>query len=130
MDMQESHPPIRSFRDLIVWQRARELAGAAKKLCDGLNLRRQSSLVDEILRAGASIPGNIAEGRGRLSKADNVRHLVIALGSLNELESHVELACDWGWVTVDSTRTFRGLASEVGRMLNAQIRALGRRRLR
>jgi four helix bundle protein len=126
----ERAEPIRSFRDLIVWQRAKQLTHASQKLCDGLPPRVQLWLSDQILRAAFSITGNIAEGRGGLSKAVNVRHLLIARGSLNELESHVETACDLGYVSVNATTTFRGLAAEVGRMLNAQILKLGGRRIR
>jgi four helix bundle protein len=121
---------IRSFRDLIVWQRARQLARASQALCDRLPQRVHNWLGDQILRASFSITGNIAEGRGRLSKAENVKHLLIARGSLNELESHVEQASDLGYVTFDATKSVRDLATEVGRMLNAQIRKLSGRRLR
>jgi len=127
--MEESNKPIRSFRDLIVWQRAKQLARASQALCDQLPRSVQHWLGDQILRASFSITGNIAEGRGRLSKAENVKHLLIARGSLNELESHVEQACDLGYLEVVSTKAFSGLATEVGRMLNAQIRKLSGRRL-
>ena len=130
MESGESAGKIRSFRDLIVWQRARQLARASETLCDGLPQRVRPWLGDQILRASFSITGNIAEGRGRLSKAENVRFLLIARGSLNELESHVEQASDLGYLSVDSTRLVRDLATEVGRMLNAQIRKLSSRRLR
>ena len=121
---------INSFRDLIVWQRARQLAAASKEMCDQLPPSARYVLTEQILRASVSISGNIAEGRGRLSKADNVRHLLISRGSLNQLESHVELACDFGYITTESARKVRDLAAEVGRMLNAQIRKLGGRHLR
>ena len=130
MESGESDGKIRSFRDLIVWQRARQLARASEALCENLPQRVRPWLGDQILRASFSITGNIAEGRGRLSKAENVRFLLIARGSLNELESHVEQASDLGYLTVDSTRLVRDLATEVGRMLNAQIRKLSGRRLR
>lgn len=121
---------IQSFRDLIVWQRAKQLARASQTLCDRLPQSVRRWLGDQILRACFSITGNIAEGRGRLSKAENVKHLLIARGSLNELESHVEQASDLGYLTADTTKTVRGLAEEVGRMLNVQIRKLSGRRLR
>jgi four helix bundle protein len=130
MESGESDGKIRSFRDLIVWQRAKQLARASETLCEKLPQRVRPWLGDQILRASFSITGNIAEGRGRLSKAENVRFLLIARGSLNELESHVEQASDLGYVTVDSTKIVRDFAAEVGRMLNSQIRTLSGRRLR
>ena len=128
MESHDPSEPIRSFRDLIVWQRSRELAIASKQVSDRFP-RRAAFLDDQILRACASISGGIAEGRGRLSKADNARFLCVSRASLNELESHVELACDWGFVEIDQTRMVRSLATEVERMLNSQIRKLGNRRL-
>ena len=130
MPTNSTHPPVRSFKDLIVWQRARQLAGAVRTLTDGFSTRGQYVMADQILRAATSVAGNIAEGRGRLSKADNVRHLLIARGSLNELVSHLELAAEFGFVDVEATRNAHDLTDEVGRMLNAQIRTLGGRRMK
>jgi len=76
-----------------------------------------------------SIPANIAEGRGRLSKLDNVRHLTIARGSLEELESHLEIAVDLDFVRPEDSADALSLCTEVGRMLNSQIRKLGNRNL-
>jgi four helix bundle protein len=119
-----------SFRDLTVWQRARQLAVATKGITDKFSPRGTFILGDQMLRAAVSVPGNIAEGRGRLSKADNVRHLCIARGSLNELLSHVILAVDYDFTSAANSRVALDLGDEVGRMLNAQIRTLGTRRLR
>jgi four helix bundle protein len=120
---------ICSHRDLIVWQRAAQLASASRKVCQRLPLEARYALADQILRAAVSIAGNIAEGRGRLSKADNVRHLAIARGSVEELKSHLDLASDMGYVPAEQTLAARQLADEVRRMLNSQIRRLGNRKL-
>jgi four helix bundle protein len=109
----------------------REAAGCCTKgITDKFSPRGTFILGDQMLRAAVSVPGNIAEGRGRLSKADNVRHLCIARGSLNELLSHVILAVDYDFTSAANTRVAFDLGDEVGRMLNAQIRTLGTRRLR
>jgi len=86
-------------------------------------------LVGQILRAAVSVGGNIAEGRGRLSKADNVRHLVIARGSLMEVMSHLDFATAMDYVAEERTTKAFALATEVQCMLNVQIRKLGNRRL-
>ena len=122
-------PPILSHRDLIVWQRARALSIECRRVCKLLPAEVRYALIDQILRAAVSIAGNIAEGRGRLSKADNVRHLAIARGSLLELMSHLDLATGMEYISEESTSHAQALAVEVQCMLNVQIRKLGNRRL-
>jgi four helix bundle protein len=77
---------IRDYRDIIAWQRAIELALAVGSICDALP-RRDWELASQMRRAAHSVHSNIAEGNGRGSVADYVRHLFISRASLNELES-------------------------------------------
>ena len=121
--------PIRSHRDLIVWQRAKELAKPSLHVRRSLPRDLRFVLGDQIFRSAWSVPSNIAEGRGRLSKPDNVRHLTIARGSLEELESHLEMAVEFELLKVEDAAQALRLCSEVGRMLNVQIRRLGNREL-
>ena len=121
--------PIRSYRDLIVWQRAKELATISLQLRWALPAHLRLIIGDQILRCAWSIPSNIAEGRGRLSKADNVRHLTIARGSLQELESHLTMAVEFELLRAEDAAAAIRLCAEVGRMLNAQIRKIGNRHL-
>ncbi len=121
--------PIRSYRDLIVWQRAKDLTRESLRIRSVLPRDLRFVIGDQILRSAWSIPSNIAEGRGRLSKADNVRHLTIARGSLEEFDSHLTMSVEFELLKVDDAATAVRLCSEVGRMLNAQIRKLGNREL-
>ena len=124
-----SSEPIRSHRDLIVWQRAKELAKASLHLYRRLPRDLRYFLGGQIVRSAWSVLSNIAEGRGRLSKPDNVRHLTIARGSLEELESHFEMAVEFELVKAEDAAQALRLCSEVGRMLNVLIRKLGNREL-
>ena len=80
----------------------------------------------QIRRASASVPANIAEGNGRRTRPDYLRHLSIANGSLLELESHLLLAERLR--IVDAARLARAadLSGHVGRMLHGLIRSLTR----
>jgi four helix bundle protein len=83
--------PIRDYRDLIVWQKAMDLAVACEKVCVELP-GRASSVATQIRRCAVSIPANIAEGNGRFSRPDYLKHLSIANGSVKELETHIEFS--------------------------------------
>ena len=121
-------PPVRSFRDLIVWQRAMELAEESVRLADRLPVRRLRGLRDQIERSAASIPANIAEGNGKQRTGDYLRYLSIANGSLMELQTHVELAARVGLADASAVNRVKELSDEVSRMLRARVRALERRR--
>src|SRR5258705_12883410 len=83
--------PIRDYRDLIVWQKAMELAVTCERVCVELPARA-SSVATQIRRCSVSIPANIAEGNGRFSRGDYLRHLSIANGGVKEIETHLEFS--------------------------------------
>jgi four helix bundle protein len=122
--MGEAAPPVRSYRDLKVWQRAMELAVECHMLTRRFPRRSSSGLVAQLERAAGSVPANIAEGNGRRTRADYLRHLSIANGSLAELETHMLLAARLGLVSPREMRRVLSTASEVGRLLAGLIRAL------
>lgn len=115
---------IRSYRDLIVWQRAIELAARCDQLARRIPSTRSSALPSQIQRASASVPANIAEGTGRRSRADYLRHLSIANGSLKELESHLYLSERTRALPPEDVASTLAVCSEVGRMLAGLIRRL------
>jgi four helix bundle protein len=115
---------IASFRDLTVWKKAITLAEAAYVLATALPRREQFELAAQIRRAAASVPANIAEGHNRHARRAYANHIAIALGSLAETESHVELAVRLRLLDVVEASRFLAQASEVNRMLHGLARAL------
>jgi four helix bundle protein len=81
-------PKIRDYRDLIVWQKAMEFALLCDDICDTLD-GRLAHIVPQLRKASNSVHANIAEGNGRFSRPDYLRHLSISSGSLREAESHL-----------------------------------------
>ena len=79
---------IRDYRDLLAWQRAMDLAVNCESVCDELP-ETGKHIALQIRRAANSVHANIAEGNGRFSRAEYLRHLAIANGSLRDLESHL-----------------------------------------
>jgi four helix bundle protein len=84
----------------------------------------QFALTNQIRRAAVSVPSNIAEGHGRLHRADFVRCLAIARGSLMELKTQLEIAEQLGYLSRDFSTDAWATANEVGRLLNGLIRSL------
>ena len=115
------HRPARSFRDLIVWQKAHGFTLAVYKLTAAFPQRETYSLALQMRRAAVSIPANIAEGFRKRGRADKVRFMNIAEGSLEESHYYLILTQDLGY---GSTDDLMGLLDEVSRLLNAYCRAL------
>ena len=113
---------VKSYRDLIVWQKAMEFARMVYRLQKALPKEEVYGLGDQIRRAVVSIPSNIAEGYGRESKSDFMHFLVIARGSLCEVETQLDLAQSLGYLSVPDE--IWCLAGEIGRMLNGFISKL------
>ncbi len=81
-------------------------------------------LTSQLRRAAASIPANIAEGRGRRHTREYIQHLPIAAGSLAEVETHLELAARLGYVSAEIINPLHEQCSEIGRMLNGLAKSL------
>lgn len=115
---------IKSYRDLIVWQKSMALTVEIYRLTRKLPVREQFGLVSQLQRAAVSIPANIAEGHSRGSRGDYRRHVSVARGSLAELETHLELTRLLGLAPEGATASAETLATEVGRMLSALLHRL------
>jgi len=115
---------IASFRDLMVWKKSITLAEAAYALASSLPRREQFELAAQIRRAATSVPANIAEGHNRRARRAYANHIAIALGSLAEVESHIELAARLDLVDRTTAQRFFEQAAEVNRMLHGLARAL------
>jgi len=101
-----------------------ELAVECHLIARALPRRGASGLAAQIERAAGSVPANIAEGCGRRTRPDYLRHLSIANGSLLELETHVLIASRLGLLKPGQLATVLALSAETGRLLNGLIRRL------
>lgn len=119
--------PVRSYRDLLVWQRAMDLVVSAYELAKRLPRDELYGLTSQIRRAATSVPANIAEGQGRRSTGQFLQFLSVANGSLLELETHLFVAERLGLLmSHDLEETFR-LCRDVGKMLSGLMRRLEER---
>jgi len=119
--------PVRSYRDLLVWQRAMEVVVRAYAVASALPPTELRALGTQIRRAAVSIPANIAEGHGREHLGDYLRYLSIANGSLKELETLVTVATRLGMAAPETADALLESTAETGRMLSGLVRSLRRR---
>jgi four helix bundle protein len=115
----------RNYRDLIVWQKAMDLATATYRATKDLPKDETYGLRAQIRRAAVSIPSNIAEGEGRGTFAELCRFLRIAYGSLRELETQFLLSERLGYLTPSAVGPLMQACAEVGRLINGLLRARG-----
>jgi four helix bundle protein len=83
---------ITSYRDVEVWQLAMETVDLTYRLLRDLPTEERYALAAQMRRASVSVPSNIAEGHARRSLRAYLNHLGIALGSLGELDTELEIA--------------------------------------
>jgi len=111
----EKREPVKSFKDLVVWQKAYKLALELYQKTKVFPKEELYGLKQQMRRAAVSIPSNIAEGYGRKHKAEYHHFLSIAYGSLLELDTQCLLSHDLGYIEYNELT--KGLIREVGAML-------------
>jgi four helix bundle protein len=116
--------PIKSHRDLIVWQKSMDLVVKVYRATEGFPKAEIYGLTSQIRRAVTSIPANIAEGQGRRQTKEFLYFLANARGSLWELDTHLEAAFRLGFLLSIAYEELRSQLDEVGRMLNGLMRSV------
>lgn len=114
---------VKSFCDLRVWQDAMWFAELALALCDGWD-GADRELAWQLRRAAISIPSNIAEGHARKHTNHFRYHLSIALGSLAEADTQIEIAARRGRVPQHDLQPMNHLIQSIRRKLHALHAAL------
>ncbi len=107
---------------LVVWRRALDVSVEICNIAARYRGRRHAALLNQITRAVASIPANIAEGAGQSTDAQFARFLDVALGSLQELQSHLHLAAGVGLFPEPQVERWRNELVAIRRMLNGLAR--------
>jgi four helix bundle protein len=124
-----SHTTVNSYRDLLVWKAAIELAVDCYSATKSFPTNEAYGMTSQIRRAAASIAANIAEGYGREHRGSFIQFLRIAQGSLKELETHLILSGRVGLMPENDIGRLLGQSDDLGRMLRAMIRSLQRKPL-
>jgi four helix bundle protein len=121
--MDEEHR-IQSHRDLKVWQLGMDITERVYQLTRRLPDEERFGLISQLRRSAVSVPANIAEGNARQSTKEYLNHLSIAVGSLAEVETFLDLLPRLGYIEQDATKELANLLGEERRMLRGLQRSL------
>ena len=113
--------PAKTFEDLVVWQRAHQFVLAVYRVTRAFPREEVYGLTSQFRRAAVSIAANIAEGFKKRGKADKLRYLNIAQGSLEESRYYVILTRDLEYGDVTDAAA---CIPEVSKLLEAYSHAI------
>jgi four helix bundle protein len=112
---------INSYKDLIVWRQAMDLAVTTYSLTKAWPKEELYGLTSQIRRSATSVAANIAEGYGRDNRGSYQQFLRIAQGSLKEFETHLQIAERIGPATHDQAYHMLLATEGIGKMLRQLI---------
>ena len=115
---------MRDFRKLEVWHKAHRLTLAVYKTTEAFPKSELYGLTSQLRRSAASIAANLAEGCGRQADGDFRRFVEISAGSATEVEYHLLLGHDLGYIPVERYSGLNTQVNEVKKMLAALSKRL------
>ena len=115
---------MKDFEELKVWTKAHQLTLRLYETTRSFPHQEIYGLTSQMRRAAVSIAANIAEGCGRRSDGELTRFLQIARGSASELEYHLLLARDLGFLSAEEHGKLEHILVEVQRMLTGLVQSV------
>lgn len=115
---------MRTFKDLEVWKKCRELRLEIGVLVKTFPVEEKYRLNDQMIRSSRSPSTQIAEGYGRYHFKENVQFCRIARGSLYEIIDHLSVCLDSQYITSEKHDALENLTYECIRLLNGYINYL------
>ena len=119
-----SREPAKSFKDLIVWQKAHLWVIEIYRYTEKFPKQEMYGLTSQLRRSAVSVPSNIAEGYGRKTTPEYIRSLYFAYESNCELETQILLSRDLEYIKDVDIKELLERIGEVERMLKALIKSL------
>lgn len=113
-----------SFRDLDAYKESKTLVTEVYRLLKKFPKEEQYALCDQLRRAAISITSNIAEGSGRVSTKEKIHFLEISYGSLMEVLSQLDIACDLGYITKEDFKQFEIIENRVAGLISGLTKYL------
>jgi four helix bundle protein len=115
---------MKSYRDLIVWQKSVNMVTLVYKLLNDFPKDEKFGLTSQIKRSSVSVPSYIAEGYGRNYTKDYIRFLQISRGSFFEMQTQLQIAVNLNFISEDDLKEIKSLSMEIEKMLNVLIKKL------
>ena len=117
----------KGFKDLLVWQLAKDLAVRVYCVSESRNLKKDFGLCDQFRRSAVSVASNLAEGDERSSDRDSVRFFYMAKGSVAEVRTQIQIACEVGHLRKPEydilEAEYEQLAKKIGSLIRARSQA-------
>lgn len=110
---------MKTFRDLLIWQKGMLLVTECYSVSNYFPKEEQFGLTNQIRRCSVSIPSNIAEGYGRGSNKEYLRFLSIAIGSLFELQTQIEITYNLKYISENQFNNIFESSRELERMISS-----------
>jgi four helix bundle protein len=114
----------RGYQELVVWQKAMDLVDRVYDATEEWPRHEQFDLISQTRRAVVSVPANIAEGQGRTGSREFLHHLSIAYGSLNEVETLLQVGQRRRYLSSTTLDSILNVCDDVGRLSLAMISKL------
>ncbi len=115
---------IKSYKDLIVWQKSVELCVEVYKVTESYPNSELYGLTLQTRKSAVSVPSNIAEGQKRGHKAEYIQFLQVSFGSGAELETQLLIANKIGYLSSKDYKRLTTVLDEVMKMLSGLLRSL------
>ena len=112
---------IQSYKDLVVWQKAKDFVLEMYKNTEKFPKHEQFGLTSQLRRATVSIPSNIAEGFRRGTDKEKLQFLRIAYGSGAEIETQLIIAKGLKYINDKAYTSLDTERSEIMKILNTLI---------
>ena len=120
--------PVRSYRDLVAWQKAMELMVSVYTCTQTFPKVETYGLISQMRRAAVSVPSNNAEGHARISTGEFRQFLSHALGSLVEIETQILIGERLSYIDAEKSNELLARTTELGKTPNGLLRSLPTRR--
>lgn len=116
-----------TFRDLFIWQKSMNLVTNVYLITNSFPKEEVYGITSQIRRSSISIPSNIAEGYGRNGTKDYLKFLNIAIASLFELQTQLEITYNLKYITKEQFDIINEESKELERMISSFIRKVKER---